>query len=155
MKGESFMNFRQATIEDVELLVALRKQQLVDEGLIPNGDITVELTNFFTQQLSSNSYTQVLALNANGEIEATGAIIYYAFPPSYYNHSGIRGYIANMYTLTPYRGKGLATKVLDQLVLDAKSKHVQKLFLYGSEMGKPVYKRYGFEFVDAYMEYTI
>lgn len=144
-----------AQIEDVELLVTLRQAQLIDEGLIPDADITYQLTEFFTKQLNSGQFVQCIIRADNGDVAATGAIIYYDFPPSYYNHSGVRGYIANMYTVPNYRGKRLATKVLDALMDNAKSRQVHKIFLYGSEMGKPVYQKYGFKFVDAYMEYSL
>ena len=149
------MNITFAQLEDVELLVTLRQAQLIDEGLIPDTDITPQLTEFFTNQLNSGLFVQCLIRTDNGEVAATGAIIYYDFPPSYYNHSGIRGYIANMYTVPKFRGQRLATTVLDELMKDAKSRQVHKIFLYGSEMGKPVYEKYGFKFVDAYMEYSL
>ncbi len=145
------MQYRIATIDDIETLVGLRRTQLIDEGLTPNTDITEQLTQFFTQNLDNNQLVQWLALDKNTAI-ASGAILFHAFPPSYYNPSGIRGYIANMYTAPSHRGQGIARKILDLLVEEARMRHVTKLFLYGSEMGKSVYEKYGFQFVDAYME---
>ena len=149
------MIFTFAQLEDVNILVSLRQAQLIDEGLNPDTDLTPQLVEFFTQQIVSNKFVQCIVRTDNGDVAATGAIIYYDFPPSYHNYSGIRGYIANMYTVPQYRGQGLATKVLDHLVDNAKSRNVHKIFLYGSEMGKPVYKKYGFKVVDAYMEFSL
>ena len=149
------MKFVKATSADVELLVKLRLEQLLDEQLPTNPHIENQLTEFFSQQLTTDTFVQWLLLSDTEEVMATGAILFYQFPPSQYNPSGIRGYIANMYTIKQYRGQGYAAQVLDQLVHEAKQRNVHKLFLYGSEMGKPVYEKYGFKFVDAYMEYEI
>ena len=149
------MKFVKATNADVALLVKLRTEQLIDEQLPLEPHIENQLTDFFTKQLSTDTFVQWLLLSDTEEVMATGAILFYQFPPSQYNPSGIRGYIANMYTIKQYRGQGYASQILDQLVLEAKQRNVHKLFLYGSEMGQPVYKKYGFKFVDAYMEYEI
>jgi GNAT superfamily N-acetyltransferase len=149
------MKFVKATSDDVALLVTLRMQQLIDEQLPTEPNIEKQLTEFFTKQLATDLFIQWLLLSDTEEVMATGAILFYQFPPSQYNPSGIRGYIANMYTIKQYRGHGYASQVLDQLVQEAKQRNVHKLFLYGSEMGQPVYKKYGFKFVDAYMEYEI
>lgn len=148
------MIFRQAVNTDIDLLVQLRKTQLIDEGLPCVPDITDQLHDFFQTQLANGHFIQWLAYD-NDKIAATGAIIFYAFPPSNWNPTGLRGYIANMYTVPAYRGKGLAGNILDLLVQEARDRQVTKLFLYGSEMGKPVYTKYGFQLADAYMEYDI
>lgn len=40
------MNFRLATIEDLEIVIALRKQLLIDEGQIASSNIDEELKTF-------------------------------------------------------------------------------------------------------------
>lgn len=149
------MNLRKATFSDVELLTTLRLEQLVDEKLPTNIDIEQQVKTFFGKQLTGADFAQFLISNDDGIVMATGAIIFYPFPPSQYNPSGIRGYIANMYTRKAYRGHGYAKIIMDHLIEEAKKRQVTKLFLYSSEMGRPVYKKYGFIEVDAYMEYTI
>lgn len=111
------MQYRIATLDDCETLVGLRKTQLVDEGLTPNTDITEQLTQFFTQHLDNNQLVQWLVFDKNTPI-AAGAILFHAFPPSYYNPSGIRGYTANIYTAPSHRGQGIARTMLDLLVED-------------------------------------
>jgi len=41
------LQFRKATVNDVEQLVRLRKRQSVDEGIAPNIEIDAELSAFF------------------------------------------------------------------------------------------------------------
>ncbi|MER1956997.1 MAG: GNAT family N-acetyltransferase [Solibacillus sp.] len=101
--------------------------------------------------MKSNQYVQWLVEQDN-QVIATGAIQFIAFPPSYFNPTGIRGYIANMYTLPEHRNKGIARKLLQQLEAEAKARNVKHLFLIASEMGKPLYKKNGFTENDIYME---
>ena len=51
----------------------------------------------------------------------------------------------NMYTDPAYRRKGIATKTLDLLIAEAKSKGVTAISLEATEMGRPLYEKYGFE----------
>jgi GNAT superfamily N-acetyltransferase len=57
-----------------------------------------------------------------------------------------------VYTDPAYRGQGLASALLNRLVVEAKRRSVRKLFLEASTIGKPMYKKYGFIENDAWME---
>ena len=148
------MNFRMAALEDMELLVDLRKRLLVEEGQVVTANIDETLKVFFTNQLTSNQYIQWL-VEVDDDVIATGAIQFIAFPPSYFNPTGNRGYILNMYTRSGMRGKGLARQMLDRLLDEARTRNVRHLFLISSEMGKPLYKKFGFKENDIYMEYFL
>ena len=145
------MEFRLATLEDLELIIELRLQLLKDEGQEASSSIVDQVKVFFENQFASNQYVQWFVEQDN-EVMATGAIQFIAFPPSYFNPTGIRGYIANMYTLPEHRNKGIARKLLQQLEAEAKARNVKHLFLIASEMGKPLYKKNGFTENDIYME---
>ena len=148
------MNFRLASLDDLELLIDLRKQLLVEEGQIVTSNIDKELNTFFEYQISSNQYVQWLVEKDNNII-ATGALQFISFPPSYINPTGIRGYITNMYTHSEYRNKGIAKQLLNQLLAEAQKRKIHHLFLISSEMGKPLYKKMGFKENDIYMEYFL
>lgn len=137
------MIYRTATVDDIDILAELRKQQLVDEGSSADKDIDEELHSFFMKKMNDEIMVAWVAED-NKAIIATAAIIFYEFPPSYTNKSGMKGYIANVYTKPEYRGRGIATSLLDKLVAEARERKVEKLWLGASKMGRPVYLRYGF-----------
>ena len=87
---------------------------------------------------------EFLALEG-GDIVATGAVCFYPFPPSFTNPTGQFGYLTNMYTSPGFRGRGLATRMLDLAVAECRRRGVVRLFLAASQMGRPVYERYGFQ----------
>ena len=148
------MIYRKATIEDINLLIDLRKKQLVDEGINPDNDIDEELRDFFQNAFLSGSIIQFLAVN-QGEVIASGAIVIYSFPPSYTNKSGKKAYVTNMYTRKDNRGKGIGTNILSKLVEEAKSLGISKMWLGASVLGRPVYKKFGFQETDEWMELEI
>lgn len=145
------MKCRKAGIEETALLSELRKQQLVDEGIEPNKDIDEELINFFHKHFMDGSLAEWV-IEDEGEIIATAAIVFYEFPPTYTNKSEIKGYVTNMYTAPDYRKRGLATMLLDKLVDEARERHVEKIWLGASKLGRPVYLKYGFQETNEWLE---
>lgn len=145
------MNYRLATIEDIDQLVLLRKKQLIDEGILPDIEIDEELYQFFCNRFADRSLVEWLGVD-QAETVATAAIVFYEFPPTYTNRSGIKGYITNMYTNPRYRKQGIATHMLDLLVEEAKTREVEKLWLGASKLGRPVYLKYGFSGTDEWLE---
>ncbi|GGE29982.1 N-acetyltransferase [Pullulanibacillus camelliae] len=145
------MNYRRATIDDIETLIELRKKQLIAEGIEPQIDIDSELHLFFKNKLSDDSLIQWV-VEDNKEVIACGAIIFYEFPPSYTNKSGKKAYVTNMYTKEEYRGNGIATRLLTKLVEEAKALGVMKIWLSASKLGRPVYEKFGFNASDEWLE---
>ena len=64
--------------------------------------------------------------------------------PTYHNPSGNKAYIMNMYTNPEYRRQGIAFETLRLLVEDAKSRGVNAISLEATDMGRPLYEKYGF-----------
>lgn len=148
------LNYRKATIDDIDTLILLRKKQLVDEGIEPTLDIDMELKYFFNKTMSDGSLIQWVVEDQE-EMIATGAVIFYEFPPSYTNKSGKKAYITNMYTKENYRGQGIATKLLNKLVGEAKAAGIKDLWLGASKLGRPVYKKFGFRETDEWLELNL
>ena len=148
------MHYRNAAPADIPQLAALRKIQLTDEGVAPTCDIDDALHTFFARAMADGSLVEWLAVDG-GQIIATAAIVFYPFPPTYTNPSGIKGYITNMYTADAYRGRGIATTMLQKLTDEARARGVHKLWLGASVMGKPVYLRFGFHETGDWLELTL
>lgn len=59
----------------------------------------------------------------------------------------------NMYTAPDYRRQGIATKTLDLLVEAIKAKGIKHITLEATDMGRPLYEKYGFIRMEDEMEY--
>lgn len=148
------MIYRKASLADTAILVEIRKKQLRDEGIEPNINIDKELTAFFDDKLADGSLIEWV-VEYNEEIIATAAIIFYQFPPSYTNKTGWKGYITNMYTKDNYRKQGIATLLMDKLVEEAKGRGIKNLWLGASQLGRPVYEKYGFRQTGEWLDMNI
>ena len=148
------MNYRLAIKEDIPLLIELRKRQLIDEGQNPDVNMDQELVKFFNNYFADNTLVEWVA-EEDGKIVGTAAILFFEFPPAFTNPSGIKGYITNMYTVPEYRGQGLASELLKKVLDEARSRSVKNILLAASDMGKPVYKKVGFEEAGDWMKMNI
>ena len=148
------MNYRLSIKEDIPLLIELRKRQLIDEGQNPDVNMDQELVKFFNNHFADNTLVEWVA-EEDGKIVGTAAILLFEFPPAFTNPSGIKGYITNMYTAPEYRGQGLASELLKKVLDEARSRSVKNILLVASDMGKPVYKKVGFEEAGDWMKMNI
>ena len=89
---------------------------------------------------------------ANGQIVATSGLVIHRHPPSPSNLSGLTAYVMNMYTLPAWRGRGIATTLVDKLIELAKGKNCRRISLHATPMGRPVYARAGFVPAEAEMQ---
>lgn len=144
------MEFRKATLKDVETLVELRKQQLIDEGFPVLQNIDVELKNYFNRALADNSFISWLALK-DSVIVATSGLCFYQLPPNYFNLSGNNAYVTNMFTLKEYRRQGIASALLEKILFEARSLGFSVVRLHASSDGKGLYSKFGFIPTDGYM----
>ncbi len=69
---------------------------------------------------------------------------FYQVMPTYHNPSGKKAYIMNMYTAPEYRRQGIAFRMLDVLIEEARKKGISQIALEATEMGRPLYEKYGF-----------
>ena len=150
------MLYRQARFEEIPILYEIRKKQLIDEGIAPDVNIDDALISFFERHMSDGTLVQWVA-EVNGEIIATAALLFQEFPPTFTNPNGIniKGYVTNMYTAPEFRGQGIAKKLLDCLVIEAREHQVLKIWLGASKMGKPVYLDYGFQGSDIWLDLNV
>ena len=148
------MQKRLANKNDITVLVELRKQQLIDEGLPPISNIDMcidkQLADYFNSAINDGSFISWVMEN-DGEIIATSGICFYSLPPNFSNQTGRTAYITNMYTKPEYRRKGIAADLLNMVIDEAKSRGYRVIRLHSSEYGKSIYKKAGFTDSDGYM----
>jgi GNAT superfamily N-acetyltransferase len=149
------MEFRFATEEDIDLLTTSRVEVLKAANKLDDDvDMTgVETTSreYYKKALADGSHRAVLVMDGDKFIGA-GGVSFYQVMPTYHNTSGKKAYIMNMYTNPNYRRKGIAYKTLDMLVEAAKDRGIKQISLEATEMGRPLYEKYGFTQMESEME---
>ncbi|SES38370.1 L-amino acid N-acyltransferase YncA [Butyrivibrio fibrisolvens] len=149
------MNFRKATIEDLDILVTTRIEVLRAanrlDASIDMSEVERQSRDYYSKAMADGSHTAYLVFDEDKFIGA-GGVSYYRVMPTYHNTSGEKAYIMNMYTASDYRRQGIAYKTLDLLVQDAKSRGIKANSLEATEMGRPLYEKYGFVKMNDEME---
>ena len=141
------IEYKKASINDIEMLVGTRIEVLKAANRLDDSadmsKVEKESYNYYKNALSNNTHTAFLVFDDDRFIGA-GGVSYYKVMPTYNNPTGEKAYIMNMYTSPEYRRKGIAYKTLDRLVSDAKARGITEISLEATEMGRPLYKKYGF-----------
>lgn len=86
----------------------------------------------------------------DGKIVGGCAVSIQRVLPSYKNRMGLHAYLHNMYVEPDYRGRGIATALLEFILETYRKRGVDRFELHASEMGRPLYERMGFEKSDTY-----
>ena len=141
------LNYRKATVEDISLLTKTRIEVLrAANGLSDDTDMTeVERQSYayYRKALRDGTHTAFLAFDGD-RFAGAGGISYYQVMPTYHNPSGNKAYIMNMYTRPEYRRQGIARRILDILISDAKARGISFITLEATSMGRPLYEAAGF-----------
>lgn len=149
------LDFRKATLDDLEILTETRIEVLrAANQLSEDVDMTeVKKQSYEYYQEAVKNDSHIAYLIYDGELfVGAGGISYYRVMPTYHNPTGRKAYIMNMYTRPEYRRKGIAFKTLDLLVSDAKNRGVSAISLEATDMGFPLYRKYGFVKMNEEME---
>lgn len=152
--GEAF-TLRRATVEDIDLLVELRDAMWreIAEGM-ELGDVSEALGNtreYFEETVPSGEYVCLLA-EATGSIVGVGGMVIYRKPSQPLSPVGVEGYILNMLTVDEWRGKGVASAIMRELLACARQAGAGLVWLRATEAGRRVYEKFGFAENPRYMQ---
>jgi GNAT superfamily N-acetyltransferase len=141
------ISIRRASLADVEALVQLRLALQLESGHLTQDTMVTALTQathqYLMEALPKETFIAWVA-EAEGKIVASSGLIFFQKPPSENNLSGLEAYIMNMYTLPPWRGQGIATGLLHELMQFVKQTRAHRIWMYATQDGKPIYEKAGF-----------
>ncbi len=150
------LTYKKATLEDVDILTATRIEVLRAANKLPDdvdmSEVKKQSYDYYNKALRNGTHIAYLVFDKSRVIGA-GGVSFFQVMPTYHNPSGKKAYIMNMYTSPEYRRRGIAYKVLDMLVKDAKSMGISAISLEATVMGLPLYEKYGFTKMKNEMEF--
>ena len=110
-----------------------------------------ESYRYYQDALTNDTHVAYLVFDGDDFVGA-GGISFFKIMPTFHNPTGQKAYIMNMYTKPEYRRKGIAYKTLDLLIAEAKRKDITSISLEATDMGRPLYEKYGFVKMNDEME---
>ena len=149
------LNYKKATIADLEILTETRIEVLRAANKLSDDvdmrEVKKQTLEYYKNALKDDSHSAYLVFDADTFVGA-GAVSYFQVMPTFHNPTGKKAYIMNMYTKPSYRRQGIAFKILDLLVTEAKVRGITAISLEATQMGKPLYTKYGFVKMNDEME---
>ena len=147
--------YKKATMKDVDELVRTRIIVLRAANKLSD-DVDMSLVEkesyaYYRHALKTGEHIAYLVYD-NGKFIGAGGVSFYQVMPTYHNPTGKKAYIMNMYTNPEYRRQGIAYHTLDLLIKDAREQGISHITLEATDMGRPLYERYGFVKMENEME---
>lgn len=141
------IEYIRADLSRLDQLVITRLEVLrAANGLDADHDLSevaAQSRDYYRRALADGSHTGYLAFD-DGRFVGAGGVSYFRVMPTCHNPTGEKAYIMNMYVRPAYRRRGIATRLLDLLVADARARGVRHISLEATDAGRPLYTKYGF-----------
>lgn len=137
----------QATVADIGALEQLRMDYLKEDF----GELTSEQKEMLLAEIDpylrwhlGTGLMVFVARDDDAGIVSCAWLLLIEKPPSPRFPHGRTGTLFNVYTAPAFRRRGLASKVMDALIEDARIRHLDLLELNATEDGYPLYRSLGF-----------
>jgi ribosomal protein S18 acetylase RimI-like enzyme len=141
------ITYRVATGDDVDALAHLRWRMETERHPDLQADHAAYLAaarQDIRTEIERGAHIAFLA-EADGAVVACAILIWWTMLPSLTELHRKRGYVSSVYCEPTYRRQGIARQLMEQLIARAHEMGVQRLVLWASDMGRPLYLDQGFE----------
>ena len=139
--------FDMAGIDDIPELVRLRIAYMIDDfGSISEYErrcMEEQLPDYFDRRLGKELIAFVA--RAEGRLVAAAYLLIIEKPANPFLLNGLDGEVLSVYTENKYRGKGICTQLMKNMIEYAKENRLCRIDLMATDEGYSVYKRVGFE----------
>ena len=144
------INFRYATISDLDFLVELRIRDLkMFSNQNINQDTINNIKKFYQNGIKNQTCFTLLGFD-NDNFVVSGTLYLYNIMPSNENPLGRVGQLTNIWVKEEYRHQGIATKVVKELIA-LKKDECGMVCLNSSHEAKSLYQKIGFKTKENYM----
>lgn len=151
--GDSLM-IRLATLDDLPTLVQHRRRMFEDIGYSDTAALDAMDAAFVTwlpEHMERGDYRTWLVTTADGEIVAGAALWVMDWPPGPVDASCRRPFVYNVYTHPDYRRRGLARRLMAEVLGWCRERRLKLVALHASDEGSPMYESLGFQHTNEMM----
>ncbi len=142
-----------ATNDDIELLMSSRLEMLKVVNNLPADYIfSEELITYSKEYFEKGNQTTILAIDEEiDSVIGCATLCYVEMMPTFSHPTGKRAHLMNVYTNQDYRRKGIAMRMMELLIIEARDRGVTEISLDATESGRPLYEKCGFKGSDECM----
>ena len=140
------IQYKIATSEDIAELMQIRLEMLREVNDLPSDyAFSEEFCSYSRDYFLNGQYTTVLAIDENdGKPIGCATLCYMEFMPTFSHPTGKRAHLMNVYTSPDYRGQGIARRMVEMLIEEARRRGVTEISLDATASGRPLYRKLGF-----------
>lgn len=137
------IDYKIAGVDDIDEVMDIRLEMLrVVNNLPKDFEFTQEFVKASEDFFLNSNQTTILANDK--ETIGCATICYVDVMPTFDHQGGHRAHIMNVYCNLAYRRQGIAKRMMEILVEEAKSRAVTEISLDATEMGRKLYEAVGF-----------
>ena len=146
-----------ATNDDIELLMSSRLEMLkVVNNLSDDYEFSEELVTYSKEYFEKGNQTTILAIDEEiDSVIGCATLCYIEMMPTFSHPTGKRAHLMNVYTNQDYRRQGIAMRMMELLIIEARDRGVTEISLDATESGRPLYEKCGFKASDECMTLTV
>ena len=141
------LTFNTAKKDDIPELIRLRIAYMIDDyGSISEYErhaMERQLPDYFERKLGKDLIAFVA--RDGRKLVATAYLLIIEKPANPALPNGLEGEVLNVFTEQEYRGQGIATRLMKEMIAYAKEKQLCRIDLKATEDGYVLYKKLGFE----------
>ena len=139
--------FDMAGLDDIPELVRLRIAYMIDDfGSISEYErrcMEEQLPDYFDRRLGKELIAFVA--RAEGRLVAAAYLLIIEKPANPFFLNGLDSEVLSVYTEEEYRGKGICTSLMSNMIEYAREHQICRIDLVATDEGYPIYKKLGFE----------
>ncbi|HLM98754.1 MAG TPA: GNAT family N-acetyltransferase [Bryobacteraceae bacterium] len=142
------ISLRTATLDDAETIAGHRRSMFFDMGHRDEEQLNAMITAFgpwLREKMTSGEYLAWMATGGDGAIVAGLGMWLMDWPPHLSGPGSRRGNILNVYTVPSFRRQGIARRLMEVALDWCRTNGIRNVILQGSDEGRPLYERLGFE----------
>ena len=152
--------YKKLTETELETFTDMRISQLTEEyeaagKEVPEDvDLKTALLDYYHKHMADGTFVSWIAVDGN-RIVGTSGMSFVEKPPYFTCPSGKLGLLSSMYTDPAYRRMGIAMKLLDHVICEARSYGCGSVHITASDSGVKLYTAYGFKHDRNFMMYNL
>jgi GNAT superfamily N-acetyltransferase len=139
------VTFRRAIAADVPALASLRLEMDAERHQIPldHAEYLAAFESAERVEIERGRHVAWIA-EADGAMVAAVLLIVSTMPPNFTDRRRKRGFVSSVYCQPAYRRRGITRRLMEMLIEYARERKIQRLVLWASDMGRPLYESLGF-----------
>lgn len=148
------IKYRRLISDDLDRFIAMRINQLREEGAKEDTDLRPALLDYYTRHMADGTFVSWLAVDGE-RIVGTSGMSFVEKPPYFGCPSGKMGLLSSMYTDPEYRRQGIARELLSRVIGEARQYGCGIVQITASDMGVLLYTDFGFVKNGNFMQYRL